>query len=191
MQLTPMTELDAVNLMLSVIGEAPVNSIEVTGLGDVAVALQVLNEVSREVQEKGWAFNVENNYPIARTTDSELLVPSNTLRVDTEDYEGLNVTLRGNRLYDRDGHTYSFPRDVKVQITLMLPFTEIPQAARFYISIRAARKFQKRVLGSDRLESFTQDDEMSALVSLQDQDTDVGDYNVLTGNAQIAAILQR
>lgn len=188
MQLTSMTELDAVNLMLSVIGEAPVNSIEVPGLGDVAVAFQVLNEVSREVQEKGWTFNIENNYPLALSVSNEIEVPPNALRVDAEDSEGLNVTVRGNRLYDRENHTYTFSNPVKCQITFMLAFTDLPQAARYYIAIRAARKFQKRVLGSDKLEAFTQDDEMSALVSLQDQDADVGDYNILTGNSQIASI---
>lgn len=50
---TPTTELEAVNTMLSGIGEAPVNSLsEVTA--DVSLARHILNEVSREVQLEGF-----------------------------------------------------------------------------------------------------------------------------------------
>ena len=43
-QITPTTELQAVNTMLSVIGEAPVNSITGTTTVDVSVAKNILDE---------------------------------------------------------------------------------------------------------------------------------------------------
>ena len=46
---TPTTQLQAVNSMLSTIGEAPVNSLS-SGLVDAETAETVLNEVSRDVQ---------------------------------------------------------------------------------------------------------------------------------------------
>ena len=48
-QITPTTELQAVNTMLSVIGEAPVNSITGTTTVDVSVAKNILNETSMSV----------------------------------------------------------------------------------------------------------------------------------------------
>ena len=50
-----MTELDAVNEMLGVIGEPPVNTLEVIENVDVANALRILHKTSRYVQSKGWA----------------------------------------------------------------------------------------------------------------------------------------
>lgn len=191
MQLSPMTELDAINIMLSVIGEAPVNTISVTGLGDVAVAKQILNEVSREVQEKSWVFNTEDNVPITPTVEGYVNVPTNVLRIDAANSEPLDVVQRGERMYDRRNRTFSFDNTYKFNITYMLDFNEIPQAARYYITIRAARKFAKRVLGSNEIDRLTQEDEFQALVALQDMDTDVADYNILTGSADTARILMR
>ena len=45
-QITPTTELQSVNTMLSVIGEAPVNSITGTTTVDVSVAKNILDETS-------------------------------------------------------------------------------------------------------------------------------------------------
>ena len=56
-QITPTTELQAVNQMLSVIGEAPVNSITGTVTTDVSVAKNILDETSMSVQSMGWNFN--------------------------------------------------------------------------------------------------------------------------------------
>jgi hypothetical protein len=186
-----MTELEAVNTMLSVVGEAPVNTLESSGLGDVAVAQQVLLETSREVQERGWSFNRESGITLSPNTSGNIAVPPNVLRLDTLREEAMHVTQRGTRLYDRENHTYSFSRPVKCEITFMLDFQDLPHAAKHYITIRAARRFQKRVLGSDRLDAFTEDDEMFALASLKDQDSDVGHYNILTGNPNTAYIHMR
>jgi hypothetical protein len=191
MNLTPMTELDAVNLMMTVIGEAPVSSLSVSGLSEVAIAQQILNEVSRETQEKGWGFNTEDDYELAININGEIVVPPNVLRIDVEESEGLQLVQRGTRMYDKENKTYIFTESHKFQLTFMLDFEEIPQAARHYIAVRAARKFQKRMVGSQLLEQFTADDEMMALASLQDMDTDVEDYNILTRSPASIAILGR
>lgn len=188
---TPMTELAAVNTMLSVIGEAPVNSLEVSGLSDVAIAKTILMESSRAVQEKGWHFNTEDNYELAVDGDGSIALPENILRVDASPEEALDLVQRGNRLYDRENHTFNIGRSVKCTIVIGLPFTDLPAAARYYITIKAARMFQKRILGSDILERFTQEDEVNAMVALRDADTDVADYNLLTGSADVFMILER
>jgi hypothetical protein len=56
------TKLDAVNQMLSSIGEAPAVSID-TDNSEIAVAESTLDEVSRAVQAEGWNFNTEYEYP--------------------------------------------------------------------------------------------------------------------------------
>lgn len=184
------TELDAVNLMLSVIGESPVNSLDSTGLSDVAIAKNILKEVSLEVQDDGWTFNQEDNVTLPLDSDGFVTVPPNALRVErmSDDTSTPQFTVRGSRLYDRDNHTYTFKAAPRCQITYFLDYMELPQAARFYIAIRAARKFQKRNVSSGLLEKFSEQDELDALANMQDQDTSAGDYNILTGNWDVARI---
>lgn len=189
---TPTSELEAVNVMLQTIGESPVSSLEISGLADVAIAKQVLSEVSREVQSSGWHFNSEYDYPLAPSVDGYLLPPTNTMRVDTtKEYNHFDVTMRGTRLYDRENRTYVFTDTLKVNLILLLDFSELPEAARYYITLRAARKFQKRVLGSETLDAYTKEDEFAALVTLKEAEGDTGDYNMLNGSYSVAMILDR
>ena len=51
------SELEAVNTILSAIGEAPVNSLTGSLPIDATQAQNLLKEISREIQAAGWHFN--------------------------------------------------------------------------------------------------------------------------------------
>ena len=51
-------ELDAINEMLAAIGESPVTTLDEDGSADVANARRILNRINRQIQSKGWAFNI-------------------------------------------------------------------------------------------------------------------------------------
>lgn len=175
----PMTELESVNLMLTTIGESPVSTLNVTGDLNVSVARQMLYDVSREVQTHGWYFNTESNYPLVRDVDSYITVPTNTLSVDLAlELSYLDVVLRGTRLYDKENHTYVFDKDVEVDLVLFLEWDLMPQAARQYITIVAARRFQRRLLGDDFTDSVTAEEELRAKAQLDDADAWERDYNM-------------
>lgn len=192
MLLQKTTELDAVNIMLGTIGESPINSIEAaSGVSDAVIARQILNEVSIQVQEEGWHFNVETNFELTPAYPSkEIFVPDNCIEVDAEDTR-VDVAIRGNRLYDRIKHTYEFESAIKCNIVLLLPFEDLPQAARHYVTIRAARVFQQRVVGSQVLGTFTEKDEMRARMALRRYESKTADYNILTGNYSVMRTLDR
>ena len=135
MSISSMTELEAVNLMLTNIGEAPVNTIEGTNMLDIAIAKQVLREVLIEVQEPGWDFNTESGITITPNEDGEIWFPINALRVDPVD-RSLKVVMRGHRLYDKENHTYEFSGPVDVEIVFGLEFEQCPQALRQYVAIK-------------------------------------------------------
>lgn len=175
--ITPTTELEAVNVMLGVIGESPVSTIENTGLTEVSSARQILKETLRQLQAFEWDFNTEENYELALTVDGYLKPPSNTLRVDACDVSK-NVVMRGDKLYDKTNHTYVFTQSLKVDLVLALAFDELPEAARRYIAVRAARRFQRRILGSDTMDVFTEDDQREAWLSLLEAHADTADSNI-------------
>lgn len=190
--LTPTTELDAINTMLSVIGEAPVNTVEDNGNVDAVMALQILHSTSREVQARGWHFNTEKSYPLTPDSDGFLVLPNTVLRADTVDTSSdIDVVVRGNRLYNRREHTFQFEDAVHVDMVILLSFDELPEPARHFITIRASRIFQERVVGSDSLSGFTQKDELRSFVSLQEMEADTADYNILTDSYSVARVLHR
>ena len=181
MDLTPTTELEAINLMLATIGESPVNTVEDNGVVDAVMARQQLRAMSRRVQAKGWHWNTEKRLTLARTyPEGEIKLPANTLRVDTTYTDiGTDVVRRGDRLYDRVNHTFEFRRDLMVDLVVFLPFEELPESARQYITLAAARKFQESQVGSETLSKFSMRDELLALSDLQNDEGETGDYNVL------------
>ena len=188
--LSPTTELEAINAMLSTIGESPVNAVEDTGNVDVVIARQILQSVSREVQARGWHFNTEINYTITPDSDGYLVLPKTVLKVDTVYPDSSkDVVVRGSRLYDREKHTYVFTDAVKVDMTILLTFDELPEVARNYVTIRASRIFQERVVGSDTLHAFNSQDEARAMVSLMEYEADTADLNILSGNYSVYRIL--
>ena len=188
--LSPTTELEAINTMLSTIGESPVNTVEDTGNVDVVIARQILQTVSREVQARGWHFNTEINYTITPDSEGYLVLTNTVLKVDTVYPDSSkDVVVRGSRLYDREKHTYVFIDAVKVDMTILLPFDELPEVARNYATISASRIFQERVVGSDTLHAFNSQDEARAMVSLMEYEADTADLNILSGNYSVYRIL--
>ena len=188
--LSPTTELEAINTMLSTIGESPVNAVENTGNVDVVIARQILQSVSREVQARGWHFNTEKNYTITPDSAGYLVLPNTVLKVDTVYPDcSKDVVVRGSRLYDREKHTYVFTDAVKVDMTILLTFDELPEVARNYVTIRASRIFQERVVGSDTLHAFNSQDEARAMVSLMEYEADTADLNILSGNYSVYRII--
>lgn len=189
--LTQTSTLEAVNQMLFAIGEAPVNAVEDTGLVDTSVALRTLQNVSREVQKDGWHWNTEEGYVLATSDEGFLWLPPNTLKVDTTGVDaGLDLVQRGNRLYDRVNHTYVFTKSVTVDMVVLLDFEECPEAARNYITLKAARRFQQNMVGSVELSGFQQQDELRALVALQNAEAESADYNMMN-NSDVARVLAR
>ena len=179
MALTPTTKLEAVNVCLTNIGEAPVASL--TGLQvDAQVASSIIDEVSREVQSNGWHWNTEV-HTISPNISNQILLPANTLRVDTvEKDRSLDVVQRGMKLYDRKDNTYTFTGSLRLHLTVALDFDEIPEAARRYITMRSSRVFQERTLGSESLSKFNRGDEQQAWALLQHEEAETGDHNMIT-----------
>jgi len=187
------TKLEAVNTMIGVIGESPVNTISGSSLPvSVVTALNVLDEVSREVQSDGWHYNTEYEYPLVRNASNKFSLPANVLKIDTpvDKYLDIDIVQRGTTLYDRKNHTDVFSEDLDVTITFELNFEELPQQFRSYITIRAARKFANRFLGSQEIESFTLRDEINAKATAVDSDSDNADRTIFD-NYDVQRVLDR
>lgn len=178
--LQPTTKLEAVNVMLTSIGEAPVNSL-ISGLEDAELAETILESVNKETQSKGWIFNTDLKLSLSPNTDNQIVLPDNYLRVDTRGTlrsSSKDIVERGRKLYDRIGNSFTFTDPVTVDVVILLDFTDIPEVARRYITIRSARIFQDRVLSSTNIHGFQVQDEQQAYIELQDYHAETADFNI-------------
>jgi hypothetical protein len=183
------TKLNAINTMLSAIGEPPVNTLS-SQRADSNLAEQILDEVSREIQSYGWHFNSEYNVSLSPDSNGYIDVAENVVRVDTDPfrYASLDIVLRGNRLYDKASNTYVFGSEIIVDRVVMLEFDEMPEPARRYIMIRAARIFSDRMIGSEKHHAFTGQDEMMALAKMREYENDTADHNIFDESTTLNVI---
>ncbi len=172
------SKLDAVNTMLSSIGEAPVSSLS-SGLIEAEIAESILNTIDREVQSMGWHFNTELNKSFAQTPAGEILLPADILRADaTLKANAPNLVQRGLKMYDRVNHTFIVGTNAALDVVVQLVFDDLPEVAKRYIVLRATRICQDRVVGSNTLHDFQEKDEQQALVQLKDFDKAADDHNI-------------
>lgn len=153
-----MTELDAVNAMLRAIGEMPVQDLEEdTEVSEASIARGILHEVSRDVQDQGLECNEEFDFPLVPDTLGSIYLPENLLRVDPFDISQ-NYVQRGNRLYDKDEHTFAIGKTVSCHVIWFLPFDELPQHAQAWIAIQAVRRFVGDVLGDNGIKRLSDEE---------------------------------
>lgn len=188
--ITPLTKLDAVNICLSTMGEPTVNTLDGAAV-DAQMASDLIDETSRSVQGIGWYWNREKRN-LSPNANSELVLPANTLRVDTiDDSRSTEVVQRGSKLFNVEDASYTFTKAVNVELYVNLPFEDLPFAAKQFITMRAARLLQQRLLGSETLYKFTSADEQRAWVVLMQDEADVADANMLYDSWQTRSIISR
>lgn len=200
--ITGYTELDAINEMLSAIGESPITNVDSATQADVALAINLLKGTTRALCAEKWRFNVEFGLevePEATTLSwtgndgtSETLnvfLPPDGLAsfelTPNRGMENLDVVIRKSKVYEvsgskvlvfydralnRDGFVADDYPYLYITTTSYVDFLDMPDSARRYATIRAARQLAQRAVGSPDLSQFTERDEALAYRALvQDQ----------------------
>mgnify|MGYP003138747291 FL=1 len=188
------TKLQAVNTLLSVIGEAPLNSLTPPLTGDAALAERVLDEISTEIQGEGWSWNTMVYDSIPLDSNGHSTLPSNTLavRFNPISYPSQRFVLRGIKLFDRIKNSYDLrgslgvaltgsTTDLVAQVVEELTWDDIPETGKRYIMIRAGRIYANRVVTSSSIESYTADDEEKALQILKRTEDMAQNHNFISG----------
>lgn len=129
------TLTESVNIVLANVGESPVNSITGAIPVQVSLALNTIEEVSADVQSKGWWFNQNSSYDVNGVATGTYAVTN-------------DITIRPSDV-SNDWHD------------------GIPEEARRYITIRASRIAQTRLVGSEELQKFSYNEELVSLAILQ------------------------
>ena len=176
-------KLDMINQSLLAIGEAPYpvgTLIQTMPLGtDGETAGRIVNTTMVEVQTRGYYFNTDYNFKLYPDINGFITVPPNTLKADFG-AEGNKYQIKNGRVYDMeyqtfllDGITY-----VTADVIWLVDYEELPPEAYEYIALRAARKFQQKVIGSTETAQFTERDELDSYTNLYRLQLQVNDYNI-------------
>ena len=186
---TRTTHLEAINTMLSTIGESPVNSLTGSLPTDASMAKNILDEVNREVQSGGWKFNTSYKATLSRDTNNKIPVANDVMHIELnpllESKSSNDPVIRGSFLYNLAKETFIFDKNFEnVQIVHLLDFEQIPEQARRYITIRASRIFHDRTLGANALHRFSRQDELVALSILKQSEASVADHSIFNSYDQ-------
>ena len=181
--LTPVKELEAVNILLAAIGEAAVSSLETATTVEVTQAKKLLSNVNRAAQQKGWHFNTEWDVVLTRDSDNRIPLSESILSV----YQpGQLMTIRGRSgsmyAYDLDNNTFTWTKNLNNAVTItLLDFVDTPNTFRQYVTTRAARIFQEEIIGQVSAETVNRQEEAEAYADLLDDDAERSGLNVAYG----------
>jgi hypothetical protein len=174
------TELDAVNQILSSVGQAPVTTLDLEN-PEVAIPLNTLKEVSKQVQVEGWTFNLERNVVLQRESDNTIIYPLNALAIDINtDYHlgQYDVVRRENKVYDRLHHTNVFTEDLHCDILYYIDFQFLPPSLQAYITAKAARIAAIKMVGDGAINELLAEQEAMTRAFAIEQDCQQGDYTI-------------
>lgn len=184
------TELEAVNTMLRSIGLSPVPSLEYTGIEDVGDALNELRNQTRSILTKGWDFNTDEGYELTPDPSGFIKIPNGALEVDLDDTSKPVVLRRhpteGMCLWDKSENTWTFDEPVECEIIWAYDFEDLPQTARDYIGVSAARRFQQGKVGAQILDRFDAEHVTEARLAFERREAKSRDANIFRDNPRIA-----
>lgn len=127
-----LTELQAVNLMLGFIGNAPINSLDSAGrIGEQAQSVLETNK-SNELQREWW-FNT-NDVTLSPDIDGKIFTPNNAIEVT-----GTGIQVLGDKIYNVESDSFIFTAEITVQVVQDLKWTELPYAMQYYITMASTR----------------------------------------------------
>ena len=169
-----MTELEALNMLLRLIGSLPVNDIE-SSQPDVANARAALTRVRRQAQRRGWWFNIDYNKTYTPNESKEIILSKEIISIVAHDTQ---YVKRGNKLYDKQNQTFQFNTSVSVyRETRVLEWDDMPEAMQSYCAYMAGAQFVRDELEDPSKQQELKEEAGLAMLDVKKQDLEEGRYN--------------
>ena len=183
------TELDAVNQILSSVGQAPVTTLDMQN-PETFTVLQTLRDVNRQVQSEGWTFNTERLVKFSPAADKTITIPYNVLQLDvnvSKHFDNYDVVRKDGKLYDKYWHQksdkleYEFDEDIYCDVVYFYRFNDLPYAFQAHIIAKAARIAATKLVGSAEQVQLLALEEEATKASMMEYETQQGDYSIFGG----------
>ena len=176
------TELSAVNSILGAIGQSPITTLNYEN-PEIGFIYNILTEVNKDVQNEGWIFNTEYNVEKEpEATTNYITIPSNVLRYDLHGDDAnrnKNLVRRNGRLWDTVHQTYEFDSSVKLDITWLWPFEDLPSSFKRYIISRASVRAATQLVSNPQLVQLLQSQEALTRATCMEYECLQGDHSYM------------
>jgi hypothetical protein len=160
------------------------------------VAIDLLEEVSREFQSRGWRFNTVLDVTLALSSGT-IAVSSNVLDAwpylleRTAPEREQSWVLRGTQLFNLEDNSTTFTEAQRANIIYMIDWHDLNEPAKRYVTIRAARKFQQDMIGAREKDGFNEEAELQALRDFRRSERRSTQPNSFRNNIRMAQLLGR
>jgi len=193
------TRLDAINMCLRGIGVAPVATEDDPDL-DAALAGQTIDQITEDIQARGYWFNKEYNWKLIPNESTGFIdAPSSAISLVTVGVSrAMKITIRGGKLYDLVNHTYDMRillaevgngEYIEFAFITSIPFDDMPPLARLAVTYTARRTFAQDLEVDERRWKFQRVDEDNAMNAMLKEDARNTKRNYLRDNIQASTFL--
>ncbi len=181
------TELSAVNAILGSIGQAPISGIDFQN-PEISFIYNILKEVNQDVQNEGWAFNIEYHIKETVGSDNKIIIESDVIRIDnTDEWDRTRDFVRRKdsdglwKLYDRVNHTFEYPDDDYFYVNKVrrLNFEDIPAPFQRYIIYKACGRAAVQLVSNANLQKMLATYESQARAACLEYECNQGDHNFM------------
>jgi len=162
-----MSELEALNMLLRLIGSSPVSSVD-TNHPDVANAMACLTRNNKKAQKRGWWFNTSYNVMYSPDVAGNIIIPSQILSVLTTD---VNIVKRGTKLYNNYTSSFTFSETVTVIREIrLLEWEDLPSCMQEFIVYTAGAEFVRDELEDPNKEASLKQDAGLAMIDIKTEE---------------------
>jgi hypothetical protein len=173
--------LYSVNILLSSINELSIaDDTDLAEIIEARKAVEVIEEVKKAVLSDEWDVNTDDDWEFVPDIDGYISLPANILDIATNDSD---IIMRDWRLYSKKDKTAKLGKSVKCKVVWDMDFNALPYPIRHYITIRASRIYQYRMIGDVAQFQFSDEDENKAYLSARRSDGRTANYNMLTSGS--------
>ena len=179
------TELRAVNSILGSIGQSPVTSLNFKN-PEIEFIYNILTEVSKDVQNEGWQFNLEENVTVTPSSN-KISLGNEEIRVNVhsagDDTKLIDTVIRydgaNRRVYSLEDNKFdAFTESTyKADIVTLYLFEKIPNVFQRYITYRSAVRAATQLIANPQLVQLLQLQEITARANCLEYEGRQGDHS--------------
>ena len=179
------TELRAVNSILGSIGQSPVTSLNFKN-PEIEFIYNILTEVSKDVQNEGWQFNLEENVTVT-PSGNKISLGNEEIRINVhsagDDTKLIDTVIRydgaNRRVYSLEDNKFdAFTESTyKADIVTLYLFEKIPNVFQRYITYRSAVRAATQLLANPALVQLLQLQEITARANCLEYEGRQGDHS--------------
>jgi len=157
---------EGVNALLNAIGEIPITNntqaIEAEVTSDVGLARDTLLRISKALQEEGYWFNKEEDYPLVPNTEGLIPIGDSILSIVSQEY-----IVKDHKLYDVAKRSFVFETTPKVTVVFNIPFDDLPNVVADTIVRESQVEFYNNIFGDTQELAILKENAQRAQVVFQ------------------------